>query len=356
MAPKKNNPLVELPLTRRQFIKSTAAGAAAVYMAPSLTWSSINTKSRVVSISHTNMIKADERIDSTIARQCVDHALLILTGKQDLRDAWRQIFPKLKTEDTIGLKVNALSRKCPTHPEISYAIANSLIESLEVNPNNIIIWDRTTSELVTAKYTPNETDKGIRCFGTVESFSVARWLFNQKQDESSGIGYDDKEIIAVGNNTTSRLSRVLTQKCTYLINVPVLKNHSKAGVTLSLKNHYGTIDNPRDCHGNYCDPYTAKINAAPQIRDKTKLVVCDAAYGVYKGGPLAAPQWMQKSVLAAVDPVALDTVGMQIINNQRKQNGLESITGMAVHLNTAEAFGLGNSDLKNIELKETALT
>jgi uncharacterized protein (DUF362 family) len=55
----------------------------------------------------------------------------------------------------------------------------------------------------------------------------------------------------MGNGQTSHLSKILTRMCTYLVNVPVLKDHGKVGITLSLKNHYGTIDNPMDCHPNH---------------------------------------------------------------------------------------------------------
>ena len=224
------------------------------------------------------------------------------------------------------------------------------------NENNIIIWDRTTSELKKTGYTINETDKGIRCFGTVKSFSVPRWLINANQDESDGIGYDKSQPIDVGNGETSHLSKILTQMSTYMINVPVLKDHGKAGITLSLKNHYGTIDNPHDLHANYCDPFVGKINAAPQIKEKTKLIICDAAFGIYKGGPLGAPQWKHNSILASTDPVALDYTGMQIINAQRKKHNLDMVTQKAIHVKTAQTLGLGTSDPDKILLKESVLS
>ncbi len=347
-------------LTRRQFIKSTAAGAAAIYLAPSIALGldapGNVMKSRVVRVRHEKLINPDERVNIQYARQSVDEALLILTQKKEMKDAWTQIFPNLKSGDTIGLKVNCISRKCPTHPEIAYSLAQSMIDALGIDPNNIIIWDRTTSELKKTGYTINQSNKGIRCIGTVESFSIPRWILNMKQDESDAIGYDKSLTVDVGEDTSSHLSNILTRMCTYLINVPVLKDHSTAGVTLSLKNHFGTIDNPRDCHPNYCDPFIARLNTAPQIRDKTKLVICDAVFGVYEGGPRGAPQWQPKSILAATDPVALDYIGMQMINSQREKNDLDPVTTMAVHLKTAQKLGLGTCNPKKIALKESVLS
>jgi uncharacterized protein (DUF362 family) len=303
----------------------------------------------VVSVKHERLFAPDQGISAAHARQSVDATIMALAGKRRIEEAWPHFFPDLKSSDTIGLKVNCINRKCPSHPEVVYAIAESLVASLEINPNDIIIWDRATSELEKAGYTINRSNKGIRCFGTVENFSIGRWIINAKQSESGGIGYDPDLPIDVGEGTTSHLSRIITRMCTYLINVPVLKDHSLAGITMSLKNHFGSIDNPRDCHGNRCDPFVANIYACDQIRQKTRLIVCDAAYGVYDGGPRGAPQWQPKSIMAATDPVALDFTGMEIIDTMRRQNDLAPVNDLAVHLKTAQSLGLGTCNPKRIE-------
>lgn len=343
--------------TRRDFIKTTTVGATAAYLSPSLAFGAgAESKSRVVSVRHAGLIDSEEQVHPLNARLSVDKALLLLTEKTDIKDAWRQIFPDLKEKDTISLKVNCLNRKCPTHPQITYAIAESMIDSFGMNPNNIIIWDRTTSELKKNGYTINETDKGVRCFGTVKNFSIPRWMINSNQDETDGIGYDRSQPIDIGNGEVSHLSKILTQMSTYMINVPVLKDHGTAGITLSLKNHFGTIDNPHNLHGNYCEPFISKLNATPQIKEKTRLIICDAAFGVYDGGPLGAPQWKQNSILASTDPVALDYTGLQIINAQRKKNDYGVATRKAVHVKNSHHLGLGTSDPDNILLNEFVLS
>ncbi len=343
--------------TRREFIKTTAAGATSVYLGPALAFGADSgTKSRVVNVRNAGLLNSEDQVHPQNARLTVDQALLLLTQKKDIKDAWTQIFPNLKEKDTISLKVNCVNRKCPTHPQITYAIAESMIDSLGMNPNNIIIWDRTTAELKKSGYTINDTDKGIRCFGTVQSFSIPRWVINANQDETGGIGYDKSQPIDVGNGETSHLSKILTQMSTYMINVPVLKDHGIAGITLSLKNHYGTIDNPHDLHDNYCDPFISKINAVPQKKEKTKLIICDAALGVYDGGPLGAPQWKHNSILASTDPVALDYIGLQIINAQRKKNNYKNISKEAVHVKSSHNLGLGTSDPNKILLNEFVLS
>ena len=139
--------------TRREFIKSTAVGATAIYLCPSFAFGAdAGLKSRVVNVINSKMVDSNDQVHAQYARQSVDEALLLLTQKKDIKDAWMQIFPDLKTKDTIGLKVNCVNRKCPTHPEIAYAIAQSMIDSFGMTPNNIIIWDRTNSELKKSGY------------------------------------------------------------------------------------------------------------------------------------------------------------------------------------------------------------
>jgi len=348
-------------LTRRQFIKSTAVGAAAMYVAPSMALGADivqkDSKSCVAILNHKQMINSHGLINTKSARQSVDEALLLLTQKKDIKDAWLQIFPNLKPEDTIGLKINCANPKCSTHPEISYAIADSMVGSLDINPNNIIIWDRSISELKKAGYVINQSKKGIRCLGTIEKFDFKKMSWGIPQDET-GIGYDkNHQVIDMDEYITPCLSKILTRMCTYLINVPVLKDHGASGITISLKNHYGSIDIPHFFHKNYCDPFIAKINAASPVRDKTRLIICDAAYVIYIGGPGGLPQAQCSSILAATDPVAIDYTGMQVINKYREQNNKTPVTeAMAVHVKTAQKMGHGTCNPDNIQVKKIIIS
>jgi len=46
----------------------------------------------------------------------------------------------------------------------------------------------------------------------------------------------------------TQVSKILTQ-CDVVINVPILKHHGGAGVTMAMKNMYGVIKNPNAQHG-----------------------------------------------------------------------------------------------------------
>ena len=112
-----------------------------------------------------------------------------------------------------------------------------------------------------------------------------------------------------------------------LINIPVLKDHDGAGVSIALKNMYGVIHNPNKYHPNGCDPYIADVNMLPEIRAKLRLHICDATTACLRG-PGFKPEftWQQNALIMSQDPVALDQTGWQIIERKRAEKGLKTLT------------------------------
>ncbi len=341
-------------MKRRTFIKTGIKAATAACVTPGVLLGVQKEKviskkaSKVVVASNGNLVTGTSQINKRAVRSTLDDTLIALTGKNSTRDAWMKIFPKLNTSDTIGLKVNGINPKLPTHPEVAYAIAQSLSESLRINPNNILIWDRTNQELVKAKYMLNNGKEGFRCFGTLRKLSQREPLFSSNSEDY--VGYDKNVLVNLGDDVSMHLSRIVTEMCTYLINVPVLKDHKYgAGVTLSLKNHYGSISEPQKCHGGGGDPYIGNLNNLGCIRDKTRLIVCDGLFASYDGGPSGAPQWISHRLMASFDPVAHDYIGAKIIDKKRSEKGLDLVTPNIEWFKTAVKHGLGTNDPKEIE-------
>jgi len=144
-----------------------------------------------------------------------------------------------------------------------------------------------------------------------------------------------------------------------LINVPVLKDHDGAGVTIALKNMYGVIHNPNKYHPNGCNPYIADLNMLPEIRRKMRLSICDATTALYEGGPGYKPQysWKNNSLILSQDPVALDYTGWQIIERKRAEKGLKTLEadGRAPRYIATSADGqhrLGTNDPRRIVVVE----
>jgi uncharacterized protein (DUF362 family) len=253
-------------------------------------------------------------------------------------EVWRNLF---KPDDVVGIKVNCIAApQLATHPRVVAAIVSEL-KRASVPEENIIIWDRKNNELQRAGYTLNLDGPGVRCYGTKRK-----------------VGYEEKTTTK--GSFSGRLSKILTQRITALINVPILKDHGMAGVTISMKNHYGSFHNPRQHHANHGDPYIADLNSIDAIKDKTRLIVCDATRALCNGGPGYKPAftWRYSGMLVATDPVALDTVGAGIINERREEIGLPTLEDAGrppLQLASAAERGLGNTEMSRIDLRRLTL-
>jgi len=287
-------------------------------------------KSRVVLVRDSAVLDSHHEVNLTIACEMVSKGMLNLTGESSPDRAWKSLF---KPKDIIGIKVNALGgRQIATHPGIVEAVISGL-KLAGIPEKNIIVWDRLTKELKRSGYTENKSGNGVKCFGTDTNY--------------------DRYPEIVGS-IGSCFSAIISSYCTALINVPVLKDHDLAGVSLSLKNFYGAIHNPNKYHDNNCDPYVADLNTHPYIKDKLRLIICDAITLQYQGGPAYRPQFAldYRSLLLSQDPVAIDRIGAGLIEEKRKEKGLPSLKEAGrepTHIVTAAKKGLGVDNLDKIE-------
>ena len=298
-------------------------------------------KSRVVVVKSLKVIGPSGKIDRILLSEMVRRGLCKLTSEPKAEDALRHfILPK----DQVGLKVNCLAGKmASTHPEVALVSADLLKDS-GVKAKDVVIWDRSESELKEVGFPLNSNGGDFRCFGT----------------DSKGVGYS-RDLIDY-KSIGSLLSRVMEEYTNVQVNLPVLKDHGLSGVTCSLKNFFGAIHNPNKYHDDQCDPFIADLNAVPQIRNQHKLVICDALRVQYNGGPSYHPQWAEHfgGVIVSDDPVALDFVGYQIIDKIRAEHKLPSLEKAGrkpKHVFTAAdaEHNLGRAKPEHINLIEMAL-
>ncbi|MFB3895866.1 MAG: DUF362 domain-containing protein [bacterium] len=323
-------------ISRKEFIKQAAGWsfvAAGITQLPILSLAANANKKETVSkavgqviIVRNPAIQSSEGIlNPPILSQMLEQGMMKFAGKKTGSDAWKSYF---KPTDVVGIKVNCIAgRNLSSRPEMVNAIIAGL-KSAGVNENNIIVWDRTTHELRGCGFTINQDGAGVKCYGT-DGF------------------YDEKP--AQQGSVSSKLSKILSERITALINVPILKDHGACGLSLTMKNHYGSINNPGELHPNNCNPYCAELNAIPAIRNKTRLIIVDAIRPLANGGPSDRPKyrWLYNGLMISSDPVAIDYMGWQIIEEQRKVMGLPTLTeqGRAPkYIYTAAKLGLGTYD------------
>lgn len=285
-------------------------------------------RSRVVVVRDPQAIDSSLRPNPERLRSMIERGLCLLTGRKDCATAWRAL---VSPEDMIGLKVNCLGgvRLC-THPAFADAVAESLVAA-GFPADRIVIWDRNDIELKRCGFRLNKDGAGRRCFGTKTY---------------------EKESIQVGGVTTS-LSTLATRETTATINLPVLKSHTLAGFSGALKNELGCVNNAPKFHPQNCRA-AADLSAHGAIARKRRLIICDALRPLYDKGPTDMPRyrWVYGAMLFATDPVAVDLVGRNILEEKRRQvRGGQSwpLSPPPAHLERAIELGLGAASLDAVE-------
>ncbi len=325
---------------RRDFLRGCVASALLMSDAGKLAANVVTppapeAKSKVVIARDQALRNSGGDVDPARLGNMLDRAMQAFFDAKKPVDAWKRV---VKPGEVIGLKINGLGGRRLT---TSHVLVESVINRLNqagIALKDIVVFDRSDRDLANGGFTPPEW-KGVRVISN-------RTAGHEEETSQHG-------------SVTTRLTKILTRTCDAVINLPVLKDHELAGVTVAMKNMYGVINNPRDLHPNGCNPYIADLNMLLPIRQKVRLTITDATTAVYEGGPGYNPQWawQYNGVMIGRDPVALDTVAWQIIDQKRKEAGLKTLKEAGrepKYIATAadEQHRLGTNDLKRIERVE----
>jgi len=187
-------------------------------------------------------------------------------------------------------------------------------------------------------------------------------LMNPTHDELIEIITDSlvEAGIPAGNIRNAQGRSVDLESITALICLPGLKAHWLTGIGTVIKNYILYSGAPRNYH--YQD--SAKLGEIwllPRVKGKTKLILVDALHPVCDKGPQFDPRyrWPYYGLMGGTDPVALDAVGLKIIQAKRDELRGEPwpISPPALCVEAADkVYQLGTSDLKNIDIKTIGWT
>jgi uncharacterized protein (DUF362 family) len=291
--------------SRREFLEACAASAILWRGKGRLSgFPFAREKSKVVISRDPQLRGAGQSLDSGRLLKMLDRAVQALYGSDSPLEAWKKV---ARPGEVVGLKVNGLAGRGNSTNAVLVDVICERLREAGIGERDIVIWDRLNSDLESAGFRIRSEPGHIRCFGNDVG------------------GYE--EDLTIYGSVGCRLSRTLTQACGAVINLPVLKDHGIAGVTLALKNMFGAIHNPNKYHLNACDPYIADVNMLPPIRQKVRLHICDATTAQYEGGPSFMPQWTWpfNGLLVAQDPVALDSVGWRLLEEKRAEKSMKSL-------------------------------
>jgi hypothetical protein len=286
-------------ITRRKLIKNGAMASIGGFLYlnsnPASAMKSLSgdagDKSKVVLIRDKDLLTGFNKPDPQKMQSMLDQALMALTGKDDVMEAWRGI---LKPEDILGIKTNVWNY-LDTPAELEQAIKKRAMD-VGVNEDNIGIKDR-------------------------------------------GITTDP-----------------IFQGCTALINARPLRSHAWSGVGSLIKNYIMFIDNPSSMHGDSCADL-AELWKLPVVEGKTRLNILvmlnPLFHGVGRHHFSREYTWEYSGMLVGFDPVAVDSVGVRILQAKRKQHFGDDrpLNPPAKHVLLADTrHGLGTADPEKIEL------
>lgn len=271
------------------------------------------------------------------ATEMVNRALTELTGRSNLADAWRQF---VHPNDRVGIKVNGIAlRNMASSKEVILTIINGVMAA-GVPANQIIVYDQYNGFLASTRLTRRDVPAGVQLL--VHSNTV--------------VGPETR----VPSGRTAFAQAML--QCTAIIGVPLVKDHSISGFTGAMKNMtHGSVRNPDAFHLHRASPQIAELYAHDAIRSRVRLHIMDAFKVMYDGGPLDRnpnARVPYEAVLASTDPVAIDRIGTEIVNDFRARNHMLSLERRGTppnYIEHAQSLGLGISDRSRIDLRDVVL-
>jgi len=259
--------------------------------------------------------------DPLVVREMMARGLCALTGEATALAAWRRFF---EPGDVVGLKVN-----CGGHPWVvsSYEIVAEAVRQLMaigVEPSRIFIYERFQDQLDAVDYAPH-LPEGVQIVAAEEA--------NRR---TSNGGYDPATYVEADlfgeEDTRSNLMRLVSSRLTKIINIPNVKDHGATGATGCLKNiAYGSFSNVARTHyhgKSHTYSFVGTLATVEPLRSRTVLQIMDGLRGVWHGGPFARTRryvFYPKRILFGTDPVAIDRLLLDIIDDKRKAEGAISI-------------------------------
>jgi len=145
-------------------------------------------------------------------------------------------------------------------------------------------------------------------------------------------------------------------RATALINARPMRAHAWSGVGGCLKNYIMFAESPPDYHPDSCVDLGA-LWKLPAVKGKTRLnVLVMLTPQFHCSGPHQFdPEylWPYHGMVVGIDPVAVDAVGLSIIEAKRRLHFKEDspMRPPAKHIRAAEVkHGIGVADLSRIEI------
>jgi uncharacterized protein (DUF362 family) len=329
---------------------------------------------RVVSLRSPRCLdEAGVVVDAEVVREMMDRGMRALTGEATTLGAWRRFF---EPGDVVGIKVNAGGvPHVVSSPAIVAETCRQLM-AVGVPPSQIVVFERFQNQLDGIGY-PAHLPEGVEVFAPEAG--------NRRTENRA---YDPETYVEVDffgeEDTRSNMMRLVSQRLTKIVNIPNMKDHGATGATGCLKNvAYGCFSNVARSHSRgqtHTRTAVGTFAAVEPLRSRCVLQIMDGIHAVWHGGPFAKTTryvFHPRRILFGTDPVAIDRLLLDVIDDKRKAEGAISIWDRSPehlkfnnagardddpnvnilirepgHVEYAARLGLGIADLARIRVEE----
>jgi hypothetical protein len=301
----------------------------------------------------------DRNTSQDIVDRMLADGLCSITGKTKTSDAWNSIFRyhnrkrrkgdvayrngekvylKLNrttassaiNQEYVRLKDNPVALGFETSPQIVHAMLRQLVNVAGVHQESIFVGDPMRN-LYQDEYLKYYTE--FPKVNYLSSFGNSFGRIKSGESTTDLIFYSDKK--SVMNEAGSDKLNYVMEEAEYVINLPAMKGHNLAGITLCAKNHFGTLARPSAAHlhpglntdgsrkgyGNY--RVLVDIMGNRYTGEKNLFYILDALWSGtnWSGLPvkfLMPPfnnHW-SSSLMLSLDPVAIESVAVDFLRTE----------------------------------------
>ena len=323
----------------------------------------------------------DAYTDQNVVQGMTSRMIQELTGRKNDKQAWDSLFRSFNETHKLGnsgyrpgekiaIKVNCNQDRSPEwgkpapagspaggpprpplnglpSPHAVLALVTQLIEAGGVRGEDILLYDvaggRNVGQPIYTRIRANSNPQ----------FQQVKFLVGSDYDLGGRVfatpDMENPVRFSKAQVPVAYLARQVTE-ATYMINMALLRPHGMAGVTLIGKNHFGSVHFPKDggwsprALHNYVmrtlpmGSYNALVDLMghQHLGGKTMLYVLDGLYtaahnegNVFKWSSFG-DHWAS-SMLVSQDPVAIDSVGLDILRSEPRATEVRGTADNYLH-------------------------
>jgi uncharacterized protein (DUF362 family) len=296
----------------------------------------------IAKVSKSNTLQPNQLWPTEFAaRVMLERVMQELTGLNDLGRSFAKF---VHPDDKVAVKLNGIAGQkgatMGTNKELVVEIVKGILAA-GIAPADCWVFEQFPSFLAGTRVRDSVLPAGVKTYTHNNEDATMQQIFIE------GVG--------------TKFVRQLTE-ATAVINVSLIKDHSICGYTGALKNMtHGCVINPHAFHAHTATPQIALLYAQDVIKSRVRLNITDGFKVIYNGGPLDRDKTARvphETVYASTDPVALDMIGLQVVEKWRKDKNLPSLAKAMrdpAYIRIAGDMGLGIADLNRIRVKEASI-